>query len=556
LLEGGFPGLSLPGEHGVVESSGNARDPDATAVEGDGEHIDALPAGSRVGKYEILGVLGQGGFGITYRGRDPTLKREVAIKEFLPVFVATRQNRSQVLPRSTHVAEDFRWGRSRFLEEARTLATLTGTPGIVDVFDFIEDNGTAYTVMALARGETLESLLRREGRLPQSAIEQMLPPLLSGLERVHQAGFLHRDIKPGNILIDGDRRPTLIDFGASRGELQDRTRSMTAVYTPGYAPFEQIASEKQGAYSDIYALAATLYHCVTGAAPPSASRRMTVDDLVPASLAARDRYAPTLLAAIDAGLALRAADRPRSIADWRVQFAGVSPSAKTTPVRQPPAPEPVPRRPVWRMVALAAALLIAIGVAVFAVRERNRAEAERQRIEQENRRIEEERVKAETEARRLAEERARIEAERRRLDDEARRRVEDEARARAAAAERERQAREAAVLAETTRIAGTWSLAWRDQFGSHSGTLEAQRVVRPGLIEGRVTINAAAGITVTQDARIAITGNQVTIECSNPSDPIWSPDRFFLTLSADNNRLAGYSLDLKNRRGEITFTRR
>lgn len=527
----------------MVEPNEKVRDPDATVVEDRGDHVDALPAGCRVGKYEILGVLGQGGFGITYRGKDATLNREVAIKEYLPIYIAARQGDSQVLPRSTHVAEDFRWGRARFLEEARTLAKLTGTPGIVDVFDFIEDNGTAYTVMALARGETLENLLRREGRLPPWAIEQMLPPLLSGLERVHQAGFLHRDIKPANILLDSDRRPTLIDFGASRGELQDRTRSMTAVYTPGYAPFEQVAAEKQGAYSDIYALAATLYHCVTGAPPPSSSRRMTIDDLVPASQAARDNYAPTLLAAIDAGLALRPADRPRTIADWRFQLADVSPSAKTTPMPRPPSPSPSPPHPpLWRTVALSVALVVAIGVAVLAVRERDRAEAERQRIEQENRRIEEER--------------ARIEAERQRLADEARRQAEAEARARAAEVERERLAREAAVLGETTRIAGAWSLAWRDQFGSHGGTLEAQRVVRPGLIEGRVTINAAAGITVTQDAKIAIAGNQVTIECSNPSDPVWSPDRFFLTLSADGNRLVGYSLDLKNRRGDITFTRR
>ena len=539
----------------MVGQNKEMRDPDGTVVEYRGEHVDALRPGTRVGKYEILGVLGQGGFGITYRGRDPTLGREVAIKEFLPVYIATRQTDSRVLPRSTHVAEDFRWGRARFLEEARTLARLTGTPGIVDVFDFVEDNGTAYMVMALARGETLEALLKREGRLPQSAIEQMLPPLLAGLERVHQAGFLHRDIKPDNILVDGSRRPTLIDFGASRGELQNRTRSMTAVYTPGYAPFEQISAEKQGAYSDVYALAATLYHCVTGAPPPSSSRRMTSDDLVPASKAARDHYAPTMLAAIDAGLALRPADRPRSIADWRLLFGG-APSSSTAAA----APRPSPRPPIWRMVALSAALLLAIAVAAFAIREHNRAEEARQRLEQENLRIAKEN-------RRATEERQRVEAEKRRLEEERRRQIEAEERRRAAQRERieaerqrlieeARRKAEAAALAETSRITGTWSLAWRDQFGSHTGTLEAQRVVRPGLIEGRVTIRAATGITVTEEARITVAGNKVTIECSNPSDPIWSPDRFYLTLSADNARLTGYSLDLKNRRGEITFSRR
>ncbi|TXL73086.1 hypothetical protein FHP25_22615 [Vineibacter terrae] len=163
--------------------------------------------------------------------------------------------------------------------------------------------------------------------MPQPAVEQLVYPLLDGLERVHAAGFLHRDIKPANILLDGHGRPTLIDFGASRVALQGRTQALTAVYTPGYAAFEQSTSARQGPWTDIYALAATLYHCITGAPPPSAIDRMIDDRLVPAADAGKGRYAPSLLAAIDAGLTLKPTERPQAIAQWRQVLSGIAHSA-------------------------------------------------------------------------------------------------------------------------------------------------------------------------------------------------------------------------------------
>ena len=137
-----------------------------------GEPRGVLPAGTRLRTYELLSVLGQGNFGITYRARDTQLDRDVAIKEFLPTSLALREAGTFVVPRSTEHAEEFVWGRERFLEEARTLAKLANAPSIVRVFDFLEDNGTAYTVMALAHGETLEQRLRREGtsRRPASRV--------------------------------------------------------------------------------------------------------------------------------------------------------------------------------------------------------------------------------------------------------------------------------------------------------------------------------------------------------------------------------------------------
>ena len=277
----------------------------------------ALPVGAQIGRYEVLSVLGQGGFGITYRARDVQLDREVAIKEYLPTALAVRQNGITVMPRSTKVAEDFTWGRDRFVAEGRVMATLHRAPGIVRVFDFLEINGTAYIVMEMLHGDTLEGHIKKNGRLNPPAIDRILWPLLDGLEQVHNAGFLHRDIKPANILLDAAGNPTLIDFGASRAAMVGRTVAMTAIFTPGYAAAEQFTSAKQGPWTDIYGVSATLYHAITGGSPPSAFERMLDDAYEPIAKQAPAGFAPGLLAGIDAGLAVRATDRPQSIAGWR-----------------------------------------------------------------------------------------------------------------------------------------------------------------------------------------------------------------------------------------------
>ncbi|NDH61684.1 MAG: serine/threonine protein kinase, partial [Alphaproteobacteria bacterium] len=210
-----------------MRSETTAADPEVDFV--------ALPVGAQIGRYEVLSVLGQGGFGITYRARDVQLDREVAIKEYLPTALAVRQNGITVMPRSTKVAEDFTWGRDRFVAEGRVMATLHRAPGIVRVFDFLEINGTAYIVMEMLHGDTLEGHIKKHGPLDAPAIDRILWPLLDGLEQVHNAGFLHRDIKPANILLDAAGNPTLIDFGASRAAMVGRTVAMTAIFTPGRA---------------------------------------------------------------------------------------------------------------------------------------------------------------------------------------------------------------------------------------------------------------------------------------------------------------------------------
>lgn len=300
-------------------------------------HSGVLRKDAAIGRYRVIGVVGQGGFGITYLARDTQLGREVAIKEYLPELFALRGEDGVVLPRSSRVAADFSWGRDRFIEEARTLAQFGGTPGVVEVYDFLEANGTAYMVMAFVRGETLDKRLKREGRLDQPTIERILSSLLDGLERVHDVEVLHRDIKPSNVMVDASGRATLIDFGASRLALQGRTQTLTAIYTPGYAAFEQMTAAKQGPWTDIYALSATLYHCVTGAPPPQAADRMIEDDLVPATRLASGRYAPQLLRAIDAALAVKASDRPQTIAAWRslLSPAVASATISAAPTIQP-----------------------------------------------------------------------------------------------------------------------------------------------------------------------------------------------------------------------------
>lgn len=286
------------------------------------EHASALPIGARIGRYRIDAVLGQGAYGITYRAHDLQLERAVAVKEYLPALLATRLDGVTVLPRSTQVADDFAWGRARFLDEAKTLARLPRAPAIVQVHDYLEANGTAYVIMQLVEGETLGSRWRRDGRLSPAAVERLVHPLLDGLQQIHAAGVLHRDIKPDNIIVAPDGSPTLIDFGASRVAVADQTQALTAVYTPRFAAPEQMTSGQQGPYSDIYALAGTLYACVTGKEPLTATHRILDGDAMPAARdVARGDFAYELLAAIDAGLLLPPAERPQTIAAWREVFA-------------------------------------------------------------------------------------------------------------------------------------------------------------------------------------------------------------------------------------------
>jgi serine/threonine protein kinase len=318
---------------------------------GGGLHFGALPAGYPLRQYRFQSVLGVGGFGITYRAVDERLRRPVAVKEYLPNAFAIRVGGTEVRPRSPTEQDMFSWGLKRFLDEARTLAALNEVPHIVHVYDFLEANGTGYMVMELIDGEALDKVLARVGKVPPQAVMPLLPALLRGMEAVHRAGYLHRDIKPGNVLIRRSGEPVLVDFGAARMSLGQRTQVMTSIYSPGYAPPEQYAlgeeAGRQGAWSDIYAMAATFYHVITGAAPPDAMRRLVKDNYVPLVQRAAGQFAPGFLAAVDAALSLSSERRPQSIAAWNQMLFGDSrapPPAQAGAVAAPPSyrgPAPV-----------------------------------------------------------------------------------------------------------------------------------------------------------------------------------------------------------------------
>ncbi len=294
-------------------------------------HRYALPNGYEFDGYRIDGILGTGGFGITYRANELAIDRPLAIKEYLPAGIAMRdQSTSAVHPSGSADRDDFEWGLDRFRKEAQTLVSFRHA-NIVAVFRFFEANNTAYLVMEYARGEDLGTVLLRQKTLTEAEIRMLIDPLLNGLARVHQAGVLHRDIKPDNIYIREDGSPLLLDFGAARYAMGVKSHSLTSIVSAGYAPFEQyISNSKQGPWSDIYALGAVLYRAVTGKIPLEATARVKDDEMVPASQAAKGRYSERLLAAIDAALSVEENGRPQNIAAFIEMLGAGAPSEDQT----------------------------------------------------------------------------------------------------------------------------------------------------------------------------------------------------------------------------------
>jgi hypothetical protein len=280
---------------------------------------NALPAGTVLNGQVIIGrVLGKpGGFGITYLALDRGLRARVAIKEYLPRDLATRAtDQTTILPHSADDAELFRYGLGQFLTEARTLAQLDH-PNIVRVRQFFEANGSAYLVMDYYRGVTLADYLAHQPgeRMPEAKALALMQPILDGLRDVHAHGFLHRDIKPANIYLaktdSGGVRPILLDFGAARQSVGERSRSLSVVLTAGYAPFEQYSRRgNQGNWTDVYAAAAVLYRMVTGREPAEAADRLPEDTLIPAASLG---VSQPLGDALALGLAVRPEDRPQTI---------------------------------------------------------------------------------------------------------------------------------------------------------------------------------------------------------------------------------------------------
>lgn len=245
-----------------------------------------LPPGTTLNTpYQVARVLGHGGFGITYLGWDANLQIKVAIKEYLPRDFASRDPLSgQVFAYAGDARDLFESGLANFLDEARTLAKFQQHPGIVSVLAFFRAFGTGYMVMEYVEGETLKYYLQqRSGRLNWTQTLAIFMQVMDALRAVHRQGLLHRDVAPDNIYLCSDGRIKLLDFGAARLATGTHGRTLSFVVKPGFAPEEQYREVEQGPWSDVYSVAASIYFCLTGQAPPDALERLNRDELKPPS---------------------------------------------------------------------------------------------------------------------------------------------------------------------------------------------------------------------------------------------------------------------------------
>jgi WD40 repeat protein len=359
-------------------------------------HKDALPSGYELDEYQIESVLGHGGFGITYRARDRHLDTLVAIKEYFPGELAARQDIALVVAKPTPKAQrDYFLGLKNFIKEARALARFKH-PNIVRVLRYLEAHGTAYMVMEYEQGGSLADQLRREGpKLTEPALHRVFLPILNGVHAVHGADMLHLDIKPENIYLRRDGSPMLIDFGSTRQAIS-QTMPDKFLVTHGYAPIEQYPDKgKQGAWTDVYALGASMYRCISGKRPVNALERYQAilnyqtDPMAPAVVAGKGQYSPLLLECIDWALQIHPRDRPQSVRDFQdrlLRHAG-SPTRSTSttgsttttarfettgsttrpPVvssarRTPRTRTPVPRRRPWLLPVL---VLVTAGAVAY-----------------------------------------------------------------------------------------------------------------------------------------------------------------------------------------------
>jgi hypothetical protein len=304
---------------------------------------NVLPAGTLLHEFEIQGLVGEGGFGIVYLAYDRSLKRKVALKEYMPSSFASRSGQVTVSVKSDRYAETFKAGLRSFVNEAQLLAQFDH-PSLVKVFRFWEANGTAYMVMPYYEGTTLKQTIVAMAESPdESWLKTLLAPLLDALDLLHRNRCYHRDIAPDNILLLPEGRPVLLDFGAARRVISDMTHALTVILKPGYAPVEQYAEVpglKQGGWTDVYALAAVVYYCIMRKAPLPSVARMMNETLTPLAQAAAGRYSDAFLSAIDRALAVRPEARIQTIAELRTQLGIEETPVPTQRLRAQPRPAP------------------------------------------------------------------------------------------------------------------------------------------------------------------------------------------------------------------------
>ena len=291
------------------------------------DNPSALPAGTRLGEFELLSLLGVGGFGIVYLAFDHALEREVAVKEYMPASLAGRTETLHVSLRSQSDAETFALGLKSFVNEAKMLARFDH-PSLLKVHRFWEGNGTAYMAMPVLQGQTVKEVRAQMLLAPDEAwLRALLRPLLGAIEKLHSEGVYHRDIAPDNIQIEPGGHPVLLDFGAARRVIGDKSQTLTAILKPAYAPIEQYAeagSVKQGPWTDLYALGATLHYLLLHRPPPPATARAVHDDVSLLSVEACPGCSENFLRTVDWMLAPRPIDRPQSVAALREVLDGLA----------------------------------------------------------------------------------------------------------------------------------------------------------------------------------------------------------------------------------------
>ena len=326
----------------------------------------ALPLGSILyGRYIVGRVLGQGGFGITYLAQDYQTKGLVAIKEFFPDSMATRTEKITVCPLSGERGENFAYGLNSFLEEAKTMAEFIGNPNITRVDCYFEENGTGYFVMEYLDGESfLDYIKSHGGRLGWEDTMRVALPIMDALAAMHEKGIIHRDVTPDNIYITKDGTVKLLDFGAARYSLGNVSRSLDVILKHGFAPKEQYSRHgRQGPYTDVYSLGATIYYAITGVKPDDAIERSDEDNLpLPTTLGAKISIAQE--EALLKALAVAPADRYQSMPEFRAAITAPKPKADSKPEPKPK-PAPAKKLPKWLIPAAAAAVCAVVLLAAL-----------------------------------------------------------------------------------------------------------------------------------------------------------------------------------------------
>ncbi len=276
-----------------------------------------LRAGTQLDQYRIIRTLGGGGFSIVYLCRDESTHKKVAIKEFIPFKICSRDIDGEVIPQGEAEKDIFNAGRKNFINEATTLSKCKH-PNIVNVVNFFQANGTSYMVMVYEEGTNLQTYIKaRKGHLSEKFLRTIFPPLMQGLKYIHDNGLLHLDIKPGNVHVRPGGSPLLIDFGAVHSIHSSRRSQHSQIVTPGFSPIEQyeIGKGYVGPWTDIYALGATMRACIEGTSPPTALERSKKDAMKPASVLYKKHYSEPLLKVIDWAMEMDQMLRPQKIDD-------------------------------------------------------------------------------------------------------------------------------------------------------------------------------------------------------------------------------------------------